>query len=375
MFHFIIGSSLKYRFLVVAIAVAMVAYGMDQLRKMPIDVFPEFAPPLVEIEELITIPLEQTLRNVPGLAVLRSSTVGAFSMVRMIFKPGSDLLLARQRVQERLALAIPNLPLSAGMPVILQPLSSTSRTLKIGLSSKTMDLMDLSMVAYWTIRFRLIGVPGVANIPIWGDRIKALQVQVDPARLRAQDVTVDQVLEAASEALDFGLVRYTSAAKTRIDGFIDTPNQRLVIQHVLPGHTTEELANVPIKLKNGKPLRIGDVANVVWGTWPMVGDGVVNDGPGLFMIVEKLPWANTLEVTRGVEAALAELKPGLPGIDIDAKIFRPATFIELSISNLTKALLIGSFFVVLVLGAFLFEWRGGFVRLGPPPPPPAGGPP
>jgi CzcA family heavy metal efflux pump len=369
MFRFIIGSSLKYRFLVVAVAVAMVAYGMDQLRKMPIDVFPEFAPPLVEIqtegpgmsaeeiEELITIPLEQTLRNVPGLAVLRSSTVGALSMVRMIFKPGSDLLLARQRVQERLALAIPNLPLSAGMPVILQPLSSTSRTLKIGITSKNMDLMDLSMIAYWTIRFRLIGVPGVANIPIWGDRIKALQVQVDPARLRAQDVTVDQVLEAASEALDFGLVRYTSAAKTRIDGFIDTPNQRLVIQHVLPGHTPEELANVPIKLKNGKSLRIGDVANVVWGTWPMVGDGIVNDGPGLFMIVEKLPWANTLEVTRGVEAALAELKPGLPGIEIDAKIFRPATFIELSISNLTKALLIGSALVVLVLGAFLFEWR------------------
>ncbi|HZA01416.1 MAG TPA: efflux RND transporter permease subunit, partial [Hyphomicrobiaceae bacterium] len=118
MFRLIIGSSLKYRFLVVALAVAMVAYGMDQLRKMPIDVFPEFAPPLVEIqtegpgmsaeevEELITIPLEQTLRNTPALAVLRSSTVNAFSMVRMIFKPGSDLLLARQRVQERLALAI-----------------------------------------------------------------------------------------------------------------------------------------------------------------------------------------------------------------------------------------------------------------------------
>src|SRR5919109_1138121 len=379
MFRFIIGSSLKYRFLVVALAVAMVAYGMDQLRKMPIDVFPEFAPPLVEIqtegpgmsaeevEELITIPLEQTLRNTPALAVLRSSTVNAFSMVRMIFKPGSDLLLARQRVQERLALAIPNLPLSAGMPVILQPLSSTSRTMKIGPTSKTMSMMDLSMVAYWTIRFRLIGVPGVANIPIWGDRIKAMQVQVDPARLRAHDVSIDQVLEATSEALDFGLVRYTSAAKTRIDGFIHTPNQRLVIQHVLPGMTPEELARVPVKLKNGKTLRMGDVANVVWGTWPMVGDGVVNNGTGLLMIVEKLPWANTLEVTRGVEASLAELKPGLPGIDIDHTIFRPATFIELSISNLTKALLIGSGLVVLVLGAFLFEWRGVVFRpLGRP---------
>jgi CzcA family heavy metal efflux pump len=375
MFRLIIGSSLKYRFLVVALAVAMVAYGMDQLRKMPIDVFPEFAPPLVEIqtegpgmspeevEELITIPLEQAIRNTPGLAVLRSSTVNALSMVRMLFKPGTDLLLARQRVQERLALAIPNLPLSAGMPVMLQPLSSTSRVMKIGISSKTMSLMDVSMIAYWTVRFRLIGVPGVANIPIWGDRIKSLQVQVDPPRLRAHDVTIDQVLEATSEALDFGLVKYSHAAKTRIDGLIDTPNQRLVIQHVLPGVTPEQLAQVPLKLKNGKTLRMGDVANVVWGTWPMVGDGVVNNGPGLLMIVEKLPWANTLEVTRGVEAALAALKPGLPGIDIDHTIFRPATFIELSIANLTKALLIGSVLVVLVLVAFLFEWRVAVISL------------
>ena len=114
-------------------------------------------------------------------------------------------------------------------------------------------------------------------------------------------------------------------------GFIDTPNQRLGIRSVLPIVTPEDLAQVPIndrKKPDGTPLRLGDVGDVVWDTWPLFGDAVINDGPGLMMIVEKLPWANTLDVTRGVEEAIDEMRPGLPGIEIDTTIFRPATFIE-----------------------------------------------
>ncbi len=218
MFRWIIGSSMKFRFMILAAAVAMMALGFDRLRTMPIDVFPEFAPPLVEIqtegpgmsaaevEELITIPMEQQLNGTPGLDVLRSSTVNALSSIRLVFKLGTDVLLARQLVQERIQLAIPNLPLSAGMPVTLQPLSSTSRVMKIGLTSKTMSQMDLSMVAYWTIKFRLMRVAGVANVPIWGDRIKSLQVQVDPDLMRLHGVPLETVMETTSEALDFGLL-------------------------------------------------------------------------------------------------------------------------------------------------------------------------
>ncbi|AXK40211.1 efflux RND transporter permease subunit [Crenobacter cavernae] len=377
MFRWIIGASLKFRFLVMAIAIGLLVFGAEQLRKMPVDVFPEFAPPKIEIqtegpgmtstevEELITIPMEDQLRGVPGVEYVRSSSVTGLSQVVLIFKPGTDLMEARQRTQERVELAIAELPQSSGMPVILQPLSSTSRVMKIGLTSKVHDMMDLSMIAYWKIKFRLMSVPGVANVPIWGERIKSLQVQADPTLMRAHNVTLDEVMETTSDALDFSLLRYTSHAKTRIDGMIDTPNQRLVIHNESPVFSVEHLAEVPLKLKTVRadPPRLRDVAHVGWGTWPMVGDAVINDGPGLMMIVEKLPWANTLEVTEGIEEALEEMKPGLPGIEIDSTIFRPATFIELSMDNLTRALIIGCLLVILVLGAFLYEWRVALISV------------
>ncbi len=377
MFAWIIGSSLKFRFLVIAAAAALLVFGTQQLRTMPVDVFPEFAPPKVEIqtegpgmtstevEELITIPMETTLRGTPGVEFVRSSSLVGLSQVTLIFKMGVDQMAARQRVQERLKLAIAELPQSSGMPVMLQPLSSTSRVMKIGISSKSHNMMDLSMIAYWTVKFRLMAVPGVANVPIWGDRIKSLQVQVDPSLMRAYNVTLDEVMETTSEALDIGMLRYTAGGKARIDGMIDTPNQRLAIHNESPVFTPEHLAQVPIALKTRRadPPRLRDVAEVKYDTWPMVGDAVINDEIGLMMIVEKLPWANTLEVTRGVEEALATLRPGLPGIEIDSTIFRPATFIEQSMSNLTTALIIGSVLVMLVLGAFLYEWRVALISV------------
>ena len=167
--------------------------------------------------------MEQALRGTPGVDVIRSASVVGLSQVKLLFKIGTDLMGARQAVGERVKLAIAELPQSSGMPVMLQPLSSTSRVMKIGLTSKTMDIMDLSMVAYWTMKFRLMSVPGVANVPIWGERIKSLQVQVDQNLMRAHDVTLDEVMETTSDALDFGLLRYTAAGKARIDGMLETP--------------------------------------------------------------------------------------------------------------------------------------------------------
>ena len=369
MFRWIIGSSLKFRFLVIAAAAAMLAVGLSRLRDMPVDVFPEFAPPLVEIqtegigmntaevEELITIPMEELLKGTAGVDVVRSKSVMSMSSIVLIFKRGTDILQARQLVQERLALAGARLMVGIGPPVMLQPLSATSRVMKIGLSSKDMSLLDLSMTNYWKIRFRLLRVPGVANVPVWGERLKQLQIQVDPERMRSQQVSLNDVMEAASGALDFGLLSKSNSAKTQIVGFIETPNQRLEINPVSPVVNPEDLAKVPIEAEDGKKVRLGDVANVLWEEPLLIGDAVINDGPGLMLIVEKLPWANTLEVTRGVEAALDELRHGLPNIEIDSQIFRPATFIELSVYNLTMALLIGAVLMMLILGAFLYEWR------------------
>jgi len=370
--RWIVKTSLQYRFLIVFAALAMMAFGIAQLSNSSVDVFPEFAPPRVEIqtlsqglsaaavEELVTVPLEQALNGVEGLDVMRSRSVPDLSDIVLIFKPGTDLIRARQLVQERVAAVTPTLPTWAAPPVMIQPLSSTSRVMKIGISSDQYDLMDLSMIAYWKIRARLLDVPGVANAPIWGERIKMPQMQVDLERMRTYDVSLNEVMDVTADALDVGLLMYSEGSVIGTGGFVDTPNQRIGIRSVLPLLTPEELAQVAIndrKKPDGTPLRLSDVGEVVWDTWPLFGDAVINEGPGLMMIVEKLPWANTLDVTRGVEEAFAEMQPGLQGIEIDTTIFRPATFIELSIENLTNSLLVGAVLVVIVLLFFLYEWR------------------
>ena len=370
--RWIVKTSLQYQYLVVFLAVVLMVFGIARLSDSSVDVFPEFAPPKVEVqtlsmglsaadvEELVTVPLENALNGVPGLDVMRSRSVPDLSDIVLIFKPGTDLILARQLVNERLMAVYPTLPTWAAPPVMIQPLSSTSRAMKIGISSDQYDLMDLSMIAYWKIRARLLDVPGVANAPIWGERIKMPQVQVDLERMRAYNVTLNDVMDVTADALDVGLLQYSEGSVIGTGGFIDTPDQRLQIRSVLPIITPETLGEVPIydrKKPDGAPLLLKDVGDMVWDTWPLFGDAVINEGPGLMMIVEKLPWANTLDVTQGVEAAIEEMRPGLRGIDIDTTIFRPATFVELSIENLTNSLFVGAVLVVIVLLFFLYEWR------------------
>jgi CzcA family heavy metal efflux pump len=373
MMRWIIGSSLRFRYLVVAVAAAMVFLGVGQLRQLPVDVFPEFAPPRIEIqvpclglsaaevEALVTTPLEETLNGLPGLDVLRSKSVEQLSQIQLIFDRGTDLINARQLVAERLATVTPTLPTWASPPVMLQPLSATSRVMKIGISSKELSTIDMSMIAYWKIRARLLRVPGVANVTIYGERIKMLQVQADPDRMRAHSVSLNKVMNVTADALDAGLLRFSDGAVIGTGGFVDTPNQRLAITHKLPIITPDDLAQVPIEKRGGKPLVLSDVADVVEDTWPLMGDAVINDGEGLMLIVEKLPWGNTLDVTRGVEAAVDQMRPGLPGMEIDTTIFRPATFVETAIHNLSRALLIGSLLVILILIAFLYDWRSAVV--------------
>ena len=221
MIRWIITQSLKFRFLMVAVGGALMIVGAGQVGRMPIDVFPEFAPPRVEIqtpclglsaaetEALVTIPLEQALQGVPGLETLRSKSVSQLSSIELIFDSGTDLIDARQRTNERLQTVVPSLPTWAAPPFILQPLSATSRVMKIGLSSDTVSMIDMSMMSYWNIRSRLLRVPGVANVAIWGERLDMYQVQVEPERLKANGVTLDDVMEATAETLDSGLLQYT----------------------------------------------------------------------------------------------------------------------------------------------------------------------
>ena len=373
MMRFIISKSIRFRFLVIGLAVAMAYFGTREVQDAPVDVFPEFAPPRVEIqtlalglsaaevEELVTIPLEDALNGTEGLDVMRSKSVASLSAINMIFERGTDLLKARQLVQERLANVTPTLPTWASPPVMMPPLSSTSRFMKIGVSSETVSLIDLSMLSYWKIRTRLLQVPGVANVMIYGERLQMYQVQVDPSRLQANGVSLDLVMETTGDALATSLVRFSDGAYIGSGGFIDTPNQRINIEHVLPIVGPADLGEVTIKDRPGVKLK--DVAVLVEDHQPLIGDAIINDGPGILLIVEKFPWGNTLDVTKGVDEALKELAPGLPGIEIDAEIFRPATFIEDSIGNLTNSLILGSVLVIVILFFFLFEWRTALISV------------
>jgi CzcA family heavy metal efflux pump len=375
MMRWIIRNSMRFRYLVVAGSIAMMVFGVGAIRKTAVDVFPEFAPPRVqiqvaclglsaaEVESLVTTPMEQAFNGIDGLDVMRSKSAAQLSYIELVFKLGTDTMHARQLVQERMATVQNTLPTWAAPPVLMQPLSATSRVMKIGLSSKTTSLEDISMTAYWKIRARLLRVPGVANVAIWGERIKAYQVEVDPARLASAKVPLDDVMEVTAGALDAGLLKFADGGFIGTGGFVETPNQRLGIRHTSPIFEASDLAAVPLARRGGKELRIGDVARVVQKAPLLAGDAIINDGPGLMLVVEKLPWGNTLDVTDGVEAAIEDMRPGLHNITIDTTIFRPATFVEEAIDHLTSSLVLGAMLVVFVLTLFLLDWRAAVISV------------
>ncbi len=372
--HGIIRSSLQYRFLVVVIAIVLMVSGFTQIRAMPVDVLPEFSPPYVEIqtealglsakevEEIVTVSLEQNmLAGVPWLDKIQSKSLPGLSSIFLYFEPGTDLNRARQLVGERLALSAVGLPSVSKKPVMIQPLSSASRFMIVGLSSKDLPLVELSVLARWTIAPRLMGVPGVAHVAVWGNRDRQLQVLIDPAKLQAQGVSMDQVISTAGNALWVSPLTFLKASSPGTGGFIDTPNQRLSVWHVLPISSAKELEEVAVEGTDG--LLLKDVAQVVEDHQPLIGDAVINDSPNLLLVIEKLPGINTLEVTRNVDEALAALQPGLPGVQFDSSLFRPASFIEMAIANLSQALVIGAILMILALGIFLYGWRTALISL------------
>lgn len=367
MTRWIIGWSIGLRYLVLVLAGTLMVFGITQIRDMPVDVLPELSPPFVEIqaealglsaeevEQMLTIPMEQDLlAGVPFLDVIRSESVAGLSSVVVFFEPGTDLFRARQMVSERMAQAAFALPNVFKSLTMIQPRSSASRFIIVGLSSKDLSLIEMSVLARWVIGPRILGVPGVSNVAIWGMRDRQLQVLVDPEQLRAQGVSLQKVVETTGNALWVSSLSYLEASTPGTGGFIDTPNQRLGVWHVLPISSPEDLARVRVQ---GTAWRLADVAEVVEDHQPLIGDAITNDGPSLLLVVEKLPGIHTLEVTRGVEEAIAVLQPGMEGIKFDATLFRPATYIEMAIANLTNALLVGAVLVVVVLLAFLWNWR------------------
>ncbi len=378
--RWIIASSLKLQRIVLALALGVVALGIYQVSRTPADLLPEYQPPTVEVqtealglsaaevEQLITVPLEQDLLvGVPFLDDITSVSLPGVSSVVMTFEEGTDVLDARQMVQERLtqAVGVAGLPAVAKTPQMIQPLSSSSRVSMVKLTAEELTPIEMSVLARWVVGPRLLGVPGVANVAIWGNRERQLQVLVDPERLRANGVTLPDVVRTAGNALEVSPLSYLEASKPGTGGFIDTPNQRLNIFHEQAISTAEELGQVPVERSDsgpaqgeGGPMALADVTTVVEDHQPLIGDTSCAGGADcLILVIEKFPGADTREVADGVDAALAALRPGLGGMQIDSSVYRPASQIDSAFSNLGWALLAGGVLMVIVLLLLLRDWK------------------
>ncbi|MDH5372668.1 MAG: efflux RND transporter permease subunit, partial [Acidimicrobiia bacterium] len=376
MMRWLVDWSLKFRRIVVALAVGLLVFGIVQLDDVKKDILPEFSPVTVEVqtealglsaaevERLMTTPLEQDLLSgVAFLERIESASLPGLSSVVMTFEPGTDLLDARQVVAERLAQAA-GLPQVADPPLMIQPLSSTGRVVMVSLSSDELSPIETSVLARWVVVPRLLGVKGVANISIWGFRDRQLQVLVDPDRLIAQDVTLSQVIRTAGNALEVSPLTFLEASSPGTGGFIDTVNQRLHVFHEQAISTPEGLAQVTVEgdegeavYVDGRPLTLGEVTQIVTGHQPLIGDARCSSGPCVLLVIEKFPDANTPEVTRDIDTALHALSPGLPGIQIDSSLYRPASYVDTAFNNLAMMLLVGAILLLVVVGVAIFDWR------------------
>ncbi len=356
----IVRWSLRFRGIVVALACALLGYGIYSLTQAKYDVFPEFAPPQVsiqteapglspeQVEVLVTQPIENAINGVAGIATLRSGSIQGLSVITVVFEPSSDIYRDRQVVAERLTGLASSLPQGVKSPLITPLTSSTSVVLNLGLTSDTKSLMSVRTVADWIVRQRLLAVPGAAKVSVFGGEVRQVQVQFDPQRLIQHGLTVDDILTASRRATGI-----------RGAGFIDTVNQRLVLQSEGQSLTSDQIAKTVVLHESGSNLTLGEVAQVKDAPEPRIGAAAVMGKPGVVLVVSGQLGTNTLEVTRSLERALAELRPALDeqGIALYPNLFRPATFIETALHNVRTSLIIGAVLVVVVLVLFLFNFR------------------
>ena len=366
MLNSIVRSALRMRGLVMVGAALMVAYGAYTATQAQLGVFPEFAPPKVtvqtqvpglspeEVEQLVTLPLERAINGVPGLEHLRSRSLQGISVIDAVFKEGTGIYLARQQVAERLAQAAGHLPQGTGTPTLAPLASSTGYAYAFGLTSASRSPMELRTYLDWALRPKLLGIPGIANVSDYGGQVRQLQVQIVPGRLQAHGLTLDQVRQAAA-----------SATGIRGAGFVDTPEQRIVLRSEGQSLTPEALAQVAVASKDGAVLRLGDVARVAWAPAPSTSAAMVEGKTGLTAEIFVQPGADVIAITKAIEAVLKAQGPDLAKQDIvlRAPTFRVASFIETAVGNARNALLLGGLLVVLVLLAFLRDPRTAFISI------------
>ena len=352
MLQTLVSFSLRHRAVVIVLAAVLMGYGVHVVMTAKMDVFPNFVQPQAviqtecpglapeQVELLVTRPIETVINGLGDMESLRSESIQGLSVITAVFKEGSDIFRSRQMLAEKLAETAGELPSTVKTPQISPLTSSTMDLLKVGLVSDKLTPMELRTFADWTVRPRMLSVPGVARCIVFGGEVRQLQIQVLPERLIAYGLSISDVLSAAR--VSTGVLGA---------GFIETRNQRITLQTEGQALTPQILGEVVIAHTNGLSVRLKDVARVVEGAEPKFGDSIIQGRPGILLSTASQYGANTLEVTLALEKALAEMKPVFEkeGIQVYWRLHRPATFIEAALKNMRHSLIVGGILVAVVL--------------------------
>lgn len=355
--------SIRFSGVIIGLATLVVLYGFYSLTRSNLDVFPEFAPTQIVIqtespglsaelvESLVTQRIETSIAGTVGIASMRSQSIPGLSIVTIIFDEKTDVYRNRQVIAERLSTLNNKLP--QGITPNITPLTSSASTvLGFGVTSKSRSLTELRTLVDWTIVPHLMAIPGVADVNVFGGKVRQLQVQVEPEKMIKYGISLLQVEEAVKKATG-----------VRGNGFIENKNQRIVINTEGQATTPDKLAMVTLLHKNGQTIRLGDIGKVVEGSVPSISAAAINEETGVYLSVQGQLGANTHGVTLAIEKALQELKPTLQAEDVTLHegLFRPANFIEVAIQGVRTDILIGSVLVITVLFLFLFNVRTAFI--------------
>ncbi len=365
MLNKILSFSLKNRFLVLLGAAILCAVGTYIARNMNVDVFPDLTAPTVtilteahgmeseEVEKLVTYQLETAMNGSPNVRRIRSSSAAGISIVWIEFAWGTDIYRARQIVSERIPMVKEKLPEGVSTPTLAPISSIMGEIMLLGIRSDSLSPMELRTLADWTITPRLKSISGIANVIVIGGEYKQYQVLADPQKLKHYQISLTDLLQSVKQSnLNIS------------GGVINQYGNEYLVKGNGRAYDIEHLQEAVVKYINGQSIKIKDVANVQIGQADKIGEGSINASPAVILTISKQPSVNTLELTNQLDEAITELKTTLPaGVEIENQIFRQATFIEASISNLNQTLLEGALFVGIVLLIFLMNWRTTAISL------------
>ena len=365
MLNKILDFSLKNRIVVLFTTLILSMVGIYMTKTMNVDVFPDLTAPTVtilteahgmeseEVEKLVTYQLETAMNGSPNVRRIRSSSAAGISIVWVEFEWGTDIYRARQTVSERIPVIRENLPQGVGTPTMAPISSIMGEVMLLGITSDTLSPMALRTLSDWTIRPRIKSIGGIANVIVIGGDFKQYQVLADPQKLNYYDISIEELLE-----------KVKASNVNAPGGILNQHGNQYIIKGSGRAYTLDHLKDAVLKQIGHQTIKIKDVAEVVIGAADKIGDGSLNEQPAIILTISKQPDVNTLELTKKLDEAVADLKTVLPkGVQIKNHIFRQADFIEASVNNLNQTLLEGAFFVVIILFIFLMNWRTTLISL------------